>query len=150
MRRLSIRSGSSQLPWRSRFLLLNAGASPQRILQIDWHATLLEQIGKGLVREFLQCHHPVPAQQCQRGSVSSSKSISLRILGLHLRSSARGFSRSTRRSRNLNCLLGLVLGGALAATTNRQQHFTLTFNSLACLLSLCRSGRPTFLAKAAF
>src|ERR1017187_1107465 len=64
MRRLSIRSGSSQLPWRSRFLLLNAGASPQRILQIDWHATLLEQIGKGLVREFLQCHHPVPAQQC--------------------------------------------------------------------------------------
>src|SRR5664280_1956653 len=65
MRRLSIRSGSSQLPWRSRFLLLNAGASPQRILQIDWHAMLLEQIGKGLVREFLQRHHPVPAQQCQ-------------------------------------------------------------------------------------
>src|SRR5664280_739152 len=147
MRRLSIRSGSSQLPWRSRFLLLNAGASPQRILQIDWHATLLEQIGKGLVREFLQCHHPVPAQQCQRGQRFVVEVNQFTHLGT---SSSSGFSRSTRRSRNLNCLLGLVLGGALAATTNRQQHFTLTFNSLACLLSLCRSGRPTFLAKAAF
>src|SRR5450759_6015322 len=67
MRGRSIRSVSSHLPWRSRFLLFNAGASPQRILQIDWHATLLEQVGEGLVREFLQCHHPVPAQQRQRG-----------------------------------------------------------------------------------
>src|SRR5450759_1183541 len=150
MRSLSLRSVSLQLPWRSRFLLFSAGASPQRILQIDWHATLLEQIGEGLVREFLQCHHPVPAQQCQRGERLVVEVNQFTHLGTSSRSSPRGLPRSIRRSRNLNCLLGLVLGGALAATTNRQQHFTLPFNSLACLLSLCRSGRPTFLAKAAF
>src|ERR1035437_5090149 len=61
MARLLKRWASLQVLWPSRLLLLNAGASPQRLLQIDWHAILLEQIGEGFLREFLQRRHPVPA-----------------------------------------------------------------------------------------
>src|ERR1035437_1673939 len=67
MARLLKRWASLQVLWPSRLLLLNAGASPQRLLQIDWHAMLLEQIGEGFLREFLQRRHPVPAELRQRG-----------------------------------------------------------------------------------
>src|SRR5450830_809525 len=67
MARLLKRWASLQVLWPSRLLLLNAGASPQRLLQIDWHAMLLEQIGEGFLREFLQRRHPVPADLRQRG-----------------------------------------------------------------------------------
>src|ERR1035437_7879571 len=67
MVRLLKRWASLQVLWPSRLLLLNAGASPQRLLQIDWHAMLLEQIREGFLREFPQRGHPVPAELRQRG-----------------------------------------------------------------------------------
>src|SRR5476649_1821694 len=81
--------------------------------------------------------------------VSSSKAISLRILRLHRRGSPRRLARFRRRSRNLHDFLGIYFGGALAATTNWQQHFALTFNALARFLSLGRFRRPYLFAKAA-
>src|SRR5450759_2560200 len=140
MARLLKRWTSLQVLWPSRLLLLNAGASPQRLLQIDWHAMLLEQIGEGFLREFLQRRHPVPAELRQRGHRLVVESNSLRIVltvpSVDMTDSHPRLPRSRRRSRNLHRSLGLVLGCALTTTTNWQQHFALTFNALARLFLL--------------
>src|ERR1700759_3486229 len=59
---LPVSSAGSPLPWRRQ-----PGALLESVLQVDRNAVLLQQIGKGLIGELLECRHPVARQLLELG-----------------------------------------------------------------------------------
>jgi hypothetical protein len=51
--------------WRRRSFLDVANTLPQRRLEVDWPAVLVQQIGEGFIGEILEVSHAVLGEQVE-------------------------------------------------------------------------------------